>query len=377
MTLQFINLFHNLKGNLINKKSLTVFAGIFLYLLTGNSFANDLFDMLKRMSDADRKQNYQGTFILRKSDNLSTLRVTHGVDDNGEWESIEALNGEPKKVLRHNNRVVSVYPDRELVTIRHTDKNQSLHPQLPENIDQLELFYSINRLSDDRIANHRTLVVDLLPKDQYRYGYRYWVDKDTGMLLRCDLVAEDENKEKKVVEQMMFTSLDYLIDVPSQAFELKQFERYRQQVLDEPVVDVTQNIQQRWVVNRLPDGFMLTQSTMRYSQPLAAADNRSSENLLPESQLSENQLPENQLPENTLSKIAPPDLLHMVYSDGLASVSVFIEKNQRTEKRLLGVASMGALNAFGRSMDDYFVTVVGEVPVKTVESMALSTARLP
>ena len=362
MTFQLINLVDNLKGNSINKQFLTVFAGIFLYLLTSNSFATDLFDMLKRMSDADRNQNYQGTFILRKSDNLSTLRVTHGVDDNGVWESIEALNGEPQKVLRHNNRVVSVYPDRELVTIRHTDKNRSLHPQLPENIDQLELFYSINRLSDDRIANHQTLVVDLLPKDQYRYGYRYWVDKDTGMLLRCDLVAEDENKEKKVVEQMMFTSLDYLTDIPPQSFELKQFERYRQQVLDEPVVEVAQNRQQRWVVNSLPDGFMLTQSTMRYSQPLAAADNPSSEN---------------QLSENASSKTAPPDLLHMVYSDGLASVSVFIEKNQGAKKHLLGVASMGALNAFGRSMDDYFVTVVGEVPVKTVELMAQSTALLP
>ena len=356
MTLQLINLVDNLKGNLINKKCLNVFAGIFLYLLAGNCFATDLFDMLKGMSDADRKQNYQGTFVLRKSDNLSALRVTHGVDDNGEWESIEALNGESKKVLRHNNRVVSVYPDRELVTIRHTDKNRSLHQQLPENIDQLELFYSINRLNDDRIANHQTLVVDLLPKDQYRYGYRYWVDKDTGMLLRCDLVAEDENKEKKVVEQMMFTSLDYLTDVPSQSFELKQFERYRQQVLDEPVVDVTQNIQQRWVVSRLPEGFMLTQSTMRYSQPL---------------------VPGNQSSENMLSKTAPPDLLHMVYSDGLASVSIFIEKNQGAEERLLGVASIGALNAFGHSMDDYFVTAVGEVPVKTVESMAQSTAKLP
>jgi sigma-E factor negative regulatory protein RseB len=372
MILQFINLFDNLKGNLINKKFLNVFAGIFLYLLAGNSFATDLFDMLKRMSDADRNQNYQGTFILRKSDNLSTLRVTHGVDDNGVWESIEALNGEPQKVLRHNNRVVSVFPDRELVTIRNTDKNRPLHPQLPENIDQLELFYSINRLSDDRIANHLTLVVDLLPKDQYRYGYRYWVDKDSGMLLRCDLVAEDENNEKKVVEQMMFTSLDYLADVPSQSFELKQFERYRQQLLDEPVVDVTQNIQQRWVVNMLPDGFMLTQSTMRYSQPLAPADNDSSGTQLPGKQL-----PENQLPENMLSKTPPPDLLHMVYSDGLASVSVFIEKNQGANKHLSGVASMGALNAFGRSMDDYFVTAVGEVPVKTVELMAQSTAKLP
>ena len=382
MTLQFTNLFDNLKGNLINKKFLNVFAGIFLYLLTANSFATDLFDMLKRMSDADRNQNYQGTFILRKSDNLSTLRVTHGVDDNGVWESIEALNGEPQKVLRHNNRVVSVFPDRELVTIRNTDKNRPLHPQLPENIDQLELFYSINRLSDDRIANHLTLVVDLLPKDQYRYGYRYWVDKDSGMLLRCDLVAEDENNEKSVVEQMMFTSLDYLADVPSQSFELKQFEQYRQQVLDEPVVDVTPNMQQRWVVNMLPDGFMLTQSTMRYSQPLTPADNDSSEgqlpgNQLPDDQLPDNRLPENPLPENVLSKISPPDLLHMVYSDGLASVSVFIEKNQGAKKHLLGVASLGALNAFGRSMDDYFVTVVGEVPVKTVELMAQSTAKLP
>ena len=364
---QFINLLDNLTANLINRNAVKLYQGILLYLLTSNSFAADLFDMLKRMSDADRNQNYQGTFILRKSDNLATLRVTHGVDDNGVWESIEALNGEPKKVLRHNNRVISVFPDRELVTIRHTDINQSLHPQLPKNIDQLELFYSINRLSDDRIANHQTLVVDLLPKDQYRYGYRYWVDKDTGMLLRCDLVAEDENKEKKVVEQMMFTSLAYLTEAPSQSFELKQFEQYKQHALDEPVIDVTQSIQQRWVVNRLPDGFMLTQSTMRYSQPLAAARNYSA---AADSSAADSS-------ETTLSTTSPPDLLHLVYSDGLASVSVFIEENKGIEKHLLGVASMGAVNAFGRSVDDYFVTVVGEVPVKTVESMAQSTAKLP
>jgi sigma-E factor negative regulatory protein RseB len=359
---QFINLVNNLMANLSNRNVLNLYAGLILYLLSGNSYAADLFDMLKRMSDADRNQSYEGTFILRKSDNLSTLHVTHGVDDNGVWESIESLNGEPKKVLRHNNRVISVFPDRELVTVRHTDKNQSLHPQLPKNIDQLELFYTINRLSDDRIANHQTLVVDLLPKDQYRYGYRYWVDKDTGMLLRCDLVAEDENKEKKVVEQMMFTSLAYLTETPSQSFELKQFEQYRQQALDEPVIDVTQSPQQRWVVNSLPDGFMLTQSTMRYSQALAAV--RSHSSAADSSEIAS-------------SKTSPPDLLHLVYSDGLASVSVFIEKHKSIEKHLLGVASMGAVNAFGRSVDDYFVTVVGEVPVKTVESMAQSTAKLP
>jgi len=82
--------------------------------------------------------------------------------------------------------------------------------------------------------------------------------------------------------------------------------------------------------------------------------------------------------ENTAGeKKAQLDLLHLVYSDGLASVSVFIEKNQGSEKHLQGASSMGAVNAFGNSVGDYFVTVVGEVPVKTVQSMAQSTVKLP
>lgn len=303
--------------------------------------------MLKRMSDADQNQNYQGTFILRKSDKLSTLQVTHGVDDKGVWESLEAVNGELRTVHRHNNRVISVFPGRELVTIRHTDKNSSLHPQLPDNIDQLELFYSIKRLNDDRIANHKTLVVHLLPKDQYRYGYRYWVDKNTGMLLRCDLVDED----KAVVEQMMFTSLDYLVEAPAKAFELEQFERFEQQVLDEPEVDMLQSRQPQWVVKDAPEGFVLTQSIMRYSKPFVVE-------------------------KNSLPNSKPPDLLHLVYSDGLASVSVFIQENQGVEKFLQGVSSMGAVNAFGHSVNGFLVTAVGEVPVKTVQTMAQSTVKL-
>lgn len=321
-----------------------LFVALSLFLLSTNSFAADLFDMLKRMSEADQNQNYRGTFILRKSDNLSTLNVTHGVDEKGVWETLEALNGEPRKVLRHNNRVISVFPNREIITIRHNDRKQSLHPKLPDNIEQLEQYYAMNRLEDDRIAAHPSLVVDLIPKDQYRYGYRYWVDKDTGMLLRCDLVDEDNT----VVEQMMFTSLDYLPEIPSQTFEIQQFEQFQQQLLDEPEFEVQQATETEWKVARLPKGFMLTQSTMRYSQPSVA-----------------------KLPET-----ASPDLLHMVYSDGLASVSVFVEIKQGAEKHLQGASSMGAVNAFGQEVEDYFVTVVGEVPAKTVQLMAQSTVKL-
>lgn len=336
----------------------TISSALLLCLVSTNSFADDLFDMLKRMADADQNQNYQGTFILRKADNLSALLVTHGVDNKGVWESLEALNGESRKVFRFNDRVISVFPDREIVTIRHTSNKQSLHPQLPDNIDQLEQYYSMKRLADDRIANHQALVVDLLPKDQFRYGYRYWVDKNTGMLLRCDLVDE----EKMVVEQMMFTSLDYLSEVPAQTFELQRFEQFKQQLQDEPEVKVSQAEGAGWKVGHLPKGFMLTQSTMRYSQPSSVVDPAINGTAQPAA---------------TLSDISSPDLLHMVYSDGLASVSIFVEINQGVAKHLQGEASMGAVNAFGHALDGYFATVVGEVPAKTVQLMAQSIVKMP
>ncbi len=321
----------------------SAFVAFLLLFISSNSFAGHLFDVLQRMTDADQQQNYQGTFILRKSDDLSTLRVTHGSDDNGVWESLEALNGEPRKIVRRDNKVISVFPSRELVIIRSNAKKQPLHWQLPENISQLESSYSIKQLADDRIANHPALVVDLIPNDKFRYGYRYWIDKNTGMLLRCDLV----NENNKVVEQMMFTSLNYLAQPPPSSFDLEQFQDYKQQLLDEPETRAEHSTPLQWKVNELPEGFVLIQSTMRYSQ------------------LSGDQ------------KQRKPDLLHLVYSDGLASVSVFIEKNEGIEKHLNGVSSMGAVNAFGNPVGDYFVTVVGEVPVQTVRSMAQSTVRLP
>ncbi len=337
----------------IPNNSAKFFAAISLCFLTSNSFADDLFDMLKRMSEADQNQNYQGTFILRKSDSLSALRVSHGVDSKGVWETLESLNGETSKVFRHNNRVISVFPDREIITVRETNNKQSLHQKLPDNLDQLAQFYLMKRLDDDRIANYQTLVVDLVPRDQYRYGYRYWVDKNNGMLLRCDLVGEDN----KVVEQMMFTSLDYLSEVPAHAIELQQFEQIEQRLQDEAKVEAPQAVEAGWKVGHLPKGFMLTQSTRRYSQPPSVDDNKRI--------------------ADTLSDTSSPELLHMVYSDGLASVSVFIEVNQGDGKHLQGESSMGAVNAFGNAVGDYFATVVGEVPAKTVQLMAQSMVKLP
>lgn len=373
---------------------------LFLLTVNASSFAddtsdNDLLSILKRMSDADHNQNYRGTFILRKSDNLSTLQVTHGVDEDGDWENLQSLSGESKNVYKQNRQVVSVYPERKVVTVRNTSGIHSLHPRLPTNLDQLGLFYTMERIGGDRIANHQTVVVDLLPIDQYRYGYRYWVDKNTGMLLRCDVFDED----KSVIEQMMFTSLDYLSEPPVKTFDLKKFAHFQQQYTAQ--LDRTESGQAgqssappQWVVNRLPKGFMLTQSIMRNSQPksqsqaqpqaaqlstqkTAQATSQATAQTVTIPQVSVSaQSTENAVVSEVELPAQMPVLLHMVYSDGLASVSVFIEKNRGGQNHLQGASSMGSVNAYGDSLGDYFVTVVGEVPANTVRAMAQSTAKI-
>ena len=190
-------------------------------------------------------------------------------------------------------------------------------------------------------------MVELVPDDEYRYGYRYWLDKETGLLLRCDLVDEDQ----AVVEQMMFTSLDYLPQSPAIDFSLDAYEHFHKKHItgvsgagDAKQVPETA----KWQLSKLPAGFKRTESAMRYSK--AASEQVSAEQI----------------------DAGEPDLLHMVYSDGLASVSVFIEDFLGDTDYLMGPASMGAVNAYGNPLGRHYITVVGEVPPKTVKLLAES-----
>jgi len=316
--------------------------------------SRELFDMLTRMSDADSTHFYTGSFILVKPGELSAMQVTHGRDDNGTWESLESLNGESRMVMRQGSQVISVYPERALVTIRNTDDHDSLHFSLPEDVGAISEYYSLHQREDDRVANRPTLVVDLVPDDDYRYGYRYWIDKETGLLLRCDLVDEHQ----AVVEQMMFTSLDYLPQSPAIDFSLEAYEHFQQRHITE-VSDgdearvVTETAM--WELSKLPAGFKRTESAMRYSKAASEATGEQGSG-----------------PEAGPAHAGKPDLLHMVYSDGLASVSVFIEDFLGGTDHLMGPASMGAVNAYGNPLGRHYITVVGEVPPKTVRLLAES-----
>ena len=295
--------------------------------LSTSVVASEVSDLLKKMTDADGLFNYQGVLVLRKSNNLVAMRIEHGSDDRGIWESMISLNGEARQVVRVNDEVTSVYPERQLLTVSRNKNKHTLHPALPANLQKLEDFYTINRLKDDRIADHEAAVLDVVPNDGYRYGYRYWLDAKTGILLRCDLLGE----QQRVLEQMMFTMLEYLPDAPVSAFSVIDREGYEEKRLDLVLAEQQDPV---WQVSDLPAGFMLTQSRVR--------------------------------------ETAKGEVLHLAYSDGLASVSVFVEPAGTFHQKREGASMMGALNAYRTLIDEHFVTVIGEVPAMAVMQIAQS-----
>lgn len=294
------------------------------------AYAGNVSEIVSNMSAADKHFNYEGTFVLRKSDKMMTMHVVHGVDDRGVWESMESLNGEPRKIVRHNNEVISIYPERKLVTVSQMGDKPGLHPILPENLDKLVNYYAINQLGNERIAGRETSVLNVQPKDAFRYGYKYWLDNDTGVLLKCDLL--DETGE--IVEQMMYTSFNDHTAVPPSAFSIPELEGFTRQELNK---DKDKPTDSGWYVADIPDGFMLTQSSIRSNEG--------------------------------------GESLHLLYSDGLASVSVFVEASEDSPHRLTGASRMGALNAYGKQINGAQIIVMGEVPEATVTRIAESMKR--
>ena len=293
--------------------------------------ASEVSGLLEKMTDADKHLNYQGILVLRKANNLAAMRVEHGTDERGIWESMVSLNGEARRIVRINNEITSVYPERQLLTVTHNADKSALHPALPANLKNLEAYYTIKRLNDDRVADRAAVVLDVAPRDGFRYGYRYWLDAETGVLLRSDLL----NEKQQVVEQMMFTLLEYLPSVPVSAFSPIDREGFEERRLNQanPI-----RLEPAWQVGNLPTGFMLTQSRARQTRK--------------------------------------GEILHLAYSDGLASVSVFIEPVRGARHEREGASKMGALNAYRAHVNRHVVTVIGEVPAMTVAQMAQSVTPL-
>ncbi len=293
---------------------------------------NEARQLLERMAVAAHRLNYEGTFIYVHDGHLQTMRIIHAATPEGERERLVSLNGPSREVIRDNDQVTCIFPDEQSVRVEKSGAVRPLPIALPTRLEALEQQYSVGLAGGDRIAGRAARKIVIEPRDGYRYGHNIWVDIRTGLLLRSELT-----ERSNVVEQLVFTALSELESVEPTLLEPENggsnFVRY------EPAeLEISSSDFGRWQVEELPAGF----------QPETRGRHR---------------LPNRQPVE------------HHIYSDGLASVSVFIERLQDLAEGELGQTRVGAVNAYGRLVDGHRVTVIGEVPAQTVKLIGDSLRR--
>lgn len=282
---------------------------------------------LVRIHQAPQTLNYEGTFVYQYGGQLETMRIFHRADEGALTERLVSLTGPAREVIRTNDEVRSYLPDQKSIFIEHRRRlgRKGFLAIVPERLTDLEENYAIELGGTARVAGRPVQQLLIRARDDYRYGYKLWADRETGLLLKADLT----NNKGKVLEQFMFTQISIGKHIPDSALAPQTPTAgmiwYRDKEVDRaPTAS--------WRATQLPKGFKLSSSIVR------------------------------RLPKT--DRVVE----HLVYSDSLAAVSVFVEKldETRAHKMLEGPKRLGALYALGKILDGHHVTVVGEVPAKTI-----------
>lgn len=301
----------------------------------GDPFPPDNAKWLETMSQAAHRTDYTGTFVYQYGDHVEVSRITHVVDANGEHGRLESMDGTRREIIRNNNDVWCVIGERKYRMVHHGGGQQ--FPALlqdPRQLAEINKFYVVRNDGEGRVADFHAHAILFMPRDQMRYGYRMWADSSTGLLLKAEVL----DRRGKVVEQYAFTQLTVggNIDrswiagnkppvMPAAA---------RQQAQAAPAPGAEQQVVSGWLVDDLPPGF--------------------------------HKIAELRRPIHDQKGMA----IQMVYTDGLAGISVFIEDVDNDQDDAPGLTSQGAIQVYSKLEDDHLVTVVGEVPPQTVMRIA-------
>lgn len=290
-------------------------------------------DWLNRMAVAVQSSSYEGTVIRIQDGRAEALKVVHTVRDGVVREKLVAQEGNGLEIIRNGNEVHCILPDRKSVLVEEWDDQSTLYSTLPTSDIRFGSEYDVSLVRNERVAGRDTILVAIRPHDDYRYGHRIWLDTETAFPLQTKLISADGSD---VIEQVKFADIQLNKEIRASAlapsYSTENFTWFRE-TSDHVITEAPT----RWGSDALPDGFRAV-STHEEAMPGSAEV-----------------------------------VTHILLSDGLANVSVFIAAN--SGQLVPGHARVGGSNSYAAIADNHEITAIGEVPAVTVERIA-TTMRL-
>lgn len=295
-------------------------------------------DWLMRMHEASQKRSYVGTFVVSSGAAMSSARIWHVCQGDQQVERVEALTGPPRSVYRHNKQVHTFLPDSK-VMLSERRESLGMFPDLLKSADSgIAGFYTAQAVAHERVAGVQTDVVELRPKDNLRFAYRVWAEEKSGLVLKLQTL----NADGQVLEQAAFSELQ--LDMPLKMDKLLQMmqktDGYR---VEQIKLRKTTADAEGWVLKMPVAGF---NSVSCYQRPAKKGD---------------------------VGGRSEP--VQWTFSDGLASVSLFIEPYDKQHHKQESKLSIGATQTITRRVDAYWLTAMGEVPLTTLQLFAAGLER--
>ena len=298
----------------------------------------DVVDWLRKLHESSRRKAYTGTFVVSTAGTISSARIWHVCDGEQQLERVDTLTGPARTTLRRNDEVVTFVPESR-VTVLERREALSLFPATLQPGDlAVSEFYTLQALATvERVAGLLADAHELLPRDDLRFGYRVWSERKTGLVVKLQTL----NGDRHVLEQVAFSELN--LGAPVKVEQLLRMMKNRPGYTVQNVsLTRTTPLEQGWRLRKPVPGFVSTGCHVRSN-----------------------------------SAVSDPGKAPMqwVFSAGLASVSVFAEPYDATRHGAESQMSSGATHSLSRRHGDFWVTLVGEVPAKTLAWFAQSLER--
>ncbi len=298
-------------------------------LLAGSVYAEgekSSYDWLKIISTAADQTDYSGVFVYQYNNQVETSRILHVFGPDGEYEKIENLDGPKREIIRHQGQAWCI-TDQKVVQLNSRLARGGLLSILPEQLSSLSVNYQVKEAGVERVAGYTSQVILLNPKDNLRYAHKIWVYPASGLPLKTAVL----NDKNQLVEQYAFTQLKMGNEVDrTWILSLNTLGLNNANTKSLDIEKLNKFVNSGWVVDVMPRGFTKIMEVQR------AMHNR--------------HMPVTQ----------------MVFSDGLAAFSVFIELLESNQDEVDGLSSRGAVNLYHKKIGNHRYTVVGEVPPRTV-----------
>ena len=291
----------------------------------------DALHWLQRVGSSAVKLNYSGVFVYRSGNNTETSRITHFADNNREMERIEVLDGSPREIYRENDETKCFLSENRLIVVEKRSHRRSFPALLPEGLGGLTDYYQFRKGTPARVAGYEAQLILVEPRDEWRYTRQFWVENNTGLLLKAVLL----NDKGETRESFAFSELKIGGPVDKEALK----GHLKTNTGDWRVHNVkstdTGAEGMPWVLRTPIPGFRQISGMKRQNRPDG------------------------------------PETAHLVFSDGLAAISVFIEPASANKNRSEANAfSMGAVNVYRRAIGDYQLMAMGDVPMNTLRRLA-------